>query len=49
MMGQVNNENFCFFFLVDKTSALAADSPTISKIFESLLGSKQILMMAPSF
>ena len=40
---------FFFFFLVDKTFALAADSPVISKIFESLLGSKQILLMAPSF
>jgi hypothetical protein len=49
MMEQVNNEIFFFFFLVDKTFALAADFPVISKIFESLLSSKQILLMAPSF
>jgi hypothetical protein len=47
-MEQVNNF-FFFFFFYSKTSALMADSPAISKIFESLLGSKQILMMAPSF
>jgi hypothetical protein len=46
MMEQVNNE---IYFAVDKTYALATDSPAISKIFESSLGSKQILMMAPSF
>jgi hypothetical protein len=40
---------FNYFFIVDKTFALAADSPVISKIFESLLGSKQILLMAPRF
>jgi hypothetical protein len=55
MMEQVNNEFFIYlfiyfyFFIVDKTFALAADSPVISKIFESLLGNKQILLMAPSF
>jgi hypothetical protein len=46
MMEKVNNE---IYFAVDKTYALAVDFPSIRKIFESSLGSKQILMMAPSF